>query len=141
MTNLLTRSNVFDDLFRDLTTGFYVKPLHGDSMPRSIRTDVSEDAEAYRVHAEIPGVSKEDIHIDINGSVVSIKAEIKQHDSQKEGDAVLRSERYYGAVSRSFELPQEVDVENAKAEYKDGILHLTLPKKTRQETQRRLTVN
>ncbi|MEK9711882.1 MAG: Hsp20/alpha crystallin family protein [Thalassolituus sp.] len=141
MTNMLTRSNVFDDLFRDLTTGFYVKPLHGDSMPRSIRTDVSEDAEAYRVHAEIPGVSKEDIHIDIDGAVISIKAEIKQHDSKKEGDAVLRTERYYGAVSRSFELPQEVDIEHAKAEYKDGILYLTLPKKTRQETQRRLTVN
>ena len=141
MTTLMNRANVFDDLFRDLTSGFYVKPLHGESLPRAIKADVSEDAEAYRVQAEIPGVSKEDIHIDIDGAIVSIKAEVKQHDSQKEGDAVLRSERYYGAVSRSFELPQEVDIEQANAEYKNGVLLLTLPKKVRQETQRRLTVN
>ena len=141
MTTLMNRANVFDDLFRDLTSGFYVKPLHGDSLPRAIKADVYEDSEAYRVQAEIPGVSKDDIHIDIDGAMISIKAEIKQHDSQKEGNALLRSERYYGAVSRSFELPQEVDIEHAKAEYKDGILHLSLPKKVRQETQRRLTVN
>jgi len=141
MTNLINRSSFFDDLFRDVAPGFYVKPLHGESLPRNLKVDVAEDSNGYRIHAEIPGVSKEDIHIDIDGAVVSIKAEVKQHDSQKDGEKLLRSERYYGSVSRRFELPQEVDIEQANAEYKDGILSLTLPKKVQQESQRRLTVN
>ena len=78
MSNLLARNSIFDDIFRDLTSGFYVKPLHGDNLPRSIRVDVSENEEVYQVQAELPGVSKENIDVKIDGAVVAIKADIKQ---------------------------------------------------------------
>ena len=63
MSNFLTRNSIFDDIFRDLTSGFYVKPLHGDSLPRSIRVDVTENDEVFQVQAELPGVSKENIDV------------------------------------------------------------------------------
>jgi HSP20 family protein len=62
--------------------------------------------------------------------VVSISAEVKEEKEQKEGARVIRSERYYGSVSRSFSLGQDVDEKTAKAKYTDGVLELTLPKKT-----------
>ncbi len=140
MSNLLSRNSIFDDIFRDLTSGFYVKPLHGDNLPRSIRVDVSENEEAYQVQAELPGVSKENIDVKIDGAVVAIKADIKQHDSQNEKDKVLRSERYYGSVARTFELPQEVETEHASARFDNGVLLLTLPKRQPRDTQKKLTV-
>ncbi len=91
--------------------------------------DVKENDGGYTVHAEIPGVPKEDIHVSLDGNVVSLRAEVRQHDQQTEGDKVLRSERYYGAVARSFQLPAEIDTQEAKAKYDHGVLTLTLPKK------------
>ena len=139
MANQLIRGNLFDDLFREITSpGFFVKPLHGDALPSAaqIKIDVSESDNAYTVLAEVPGVGKEDIHVSIDGSVVTLRAEIKQHDSQTEGEKVLRSERYYGAVSRSFQLPQDIDQAAAKAKYDNGVLQLTLPKKQASGSQR-----
>ncbi len=138
----LARSNVpslFDEFFRDFSPGFFVKPLHGDPLPSRIAVEVSENEQAYTVQAELPGVNKDDIHIDIDGNVVTMRAEIKQEDRKTEGDKVLRSERYYGAVSRSFQLPMEIDSGAAKAKYENGILHVTLPKKI-VSTAKRLTV-
>jgi HSP20 family protein len=74
-------------------------------------------------------VRKDDIQVSLDGSVVTLRAEVKQEDSQTEGDKVLRSERYYGAVSRSLQLPQDIEQAQAKAKYDNGILMLTLPKK------------
>lgn len=132
MNSLISRNSLFDDFFRDFAPGFFIKPLHGDSSlpsPAQIRVDVSENDLSYTVQAEVPGVSKDDIQVSLDGNVVTLRAEIKQQDSQTEGDKVLRSERYYGAVSRSFQLPQDIDQAQAKAKYDNGILMLTLPKK------------
>ncbi len=132
MANVPTRGNLFDDLFKEFAPGFFIKPLHGDPLPTAaqIRIDVKESDAAYTVLAEIPGVPKEDIHVAIDGSVVTLRAEIKQHDTQAaDGEKVLRTERYYGAVSRSFQLPQDIDQATAKARYENGVLQLTLPKK------------
>jgi HSP20 family protein len=90
---------------------------------------VKENGGAYTVSAEIPGVRKEDIHVTIEGGMVMVRAEVKQEDQQTEGDKVLRSERYYGSVSRGIQLPQDVDQGQAKARYDNGVLTLTLPKK------------
>ena len=140
MANQITRgtSNLLEELFRDVAPGFFVRPLHGDPLPTAsqIRLDVSESAAAYTVHAEIPGVAKEDIQVSIDGSVVTLAAEIKQHDSETKDNKVLRSERYYGSVSRSFQLPVEIDQANAKAKYDNGVLTLTLPKKQASGAQR-----
>lgn len=138
MNSLVTRGSLFDDFFKDFAPGFYVRPLHGDGLPTpsQIKIDVKEDDAAYTVHAEVPGVPKEDIHISIDGNVVSLRAEVRQHDEKKEGEKVLRSERYYGAVARSFQLPVDVDATQAKAKYDNGVLTLTLPKKQGNKTQR-----
>jgi len=83
----------------------------------------------YKVHAEIPGVKKEDIHVSIEGNQVSIGAEVKNEKEVKEGEKLLRSERYYGSVSRAFSLALDVEEGAAQAKYTDGVLELTLPKK------------
>ncbi|POR07702.1 Hsp20/alpha crystallin family protein [Diaphorobacter sp. LR2014-1] len=138
MNSLVTRGSLFDDFFKDFAPGFYVRPLHGDGLPTpsQIKIDVKEDDAAYTVHAEVPGVPKEDINVSIDGNVVSLRAEVRQHDEKKEGEKVLRSERYFGAVARSFQLPVDVDATQAKAKYDNGVLTLTLPKKQGNKTQR-----
>lgn len=138
MNSLIRRSSLFDDFFKDFAPGFYVRPLHGDALPEpsQIKIDVKEDDAAYTVHAEVPGVPKEDIDVSIDGNVVSLRAEVRQFDQQKDEEKLLRSERYYGSVARSFQLPLEVDATQAKARYDNGILTLTLPKKQGNKTQR-----
>lgn len=138
MANQLIRSRLFDDFFNDVAPGFFVKPLHGDPLPSpaQIRIDVKESDDAYTVQAEVPGVAKDDINVSIDGSVVTLRAEVKQHDSQTSGEKLLRSERYYGAVARSFQLPVDIDQANARAKYDSGVLTLTLPKKQAGGTQR-----
>ena len=129
MNGLITRGSLFDDFFKDVAPGFYVKPLHGDPLSAQIRVDVKETPTAYTVDAELPGVAKEDIQVTIEDDVVTLRAEVKQIDEQRDGQRVLRSERYYGAVSRAFQLPQRVDKDASKARFENGVLHLTLPKK------------
>ena len=131
MTSLMTRGSLFDELFKDVAPGFFIKPLHGEPLPAAsqIRIDVTENDKEFAVHAEIPGVNKEDIQVSVEGSVVTLQAEIKQQDKQTEGEKVLRTERYYGAVARSFQLPADIDETAAKAKYENGVLLLTLPKK------------
>jgi len=119
--------NAFDDLFR----GFFMRPVRFEGQQDiQIKLDVSEDDKAYSVHAEIPGVKKEDIHVNIDGSQVSISAEVKNEKEIKEGEKLLRSERYFGKVSRTFILDQDVDEETAQAKYSDGVLELRLPKRS-----------
>lgn len=131
MNTLISRGSLFDDFFRDVAPGFYVNPLHGDPLPSpgQIRMDVKENGDAYTVSAEIPGVRKEDIHVTIEGGMVMVRAEVKQEDSQTQDDRLLRSERYFGSVSRGIQLPQDVDQGQAQARYDNGVLTLTLPKK------------
>jgi len=94
-----------------------------------ITIDVSESDGAYMVKAEIPGVKKEDIGVSIDGNQVSITAEAKREHEEKKGEKVLRSERYYGSMYRSFTLPTDVDQTKADAKYNNGVLELSLPKK------------
>src|SRR5690606_13533474 len=102
--------------------------------------DVKEDEKAYTVRADIPGVKKEDIQVDVDGNAITLRAETKQEKEEKKGEKVLYSERRYGMMSRSFTLPTEVETDGAKAEYKDGVLNLTLPRKA-DGSGRRITVS
>lgn len=105
---------------------------------RSPWTSRKNDKE-YNVRAELPGVKKEDVNITIDGNHVAISAEVKKEKEEKKDEKVLRSERYYGRVYRSFTLDQDVDEAKSEAKYKDGVLELKLPKKTG-ATARRVTV-
>jgi HSP20 family protein len=125
----------FDELFR----GFF-KPmrLEGTVQP-TMKVDVAESKGGYVVHAEIPGVKKEDIQVDIDGSQVSISAEVRRESEKKEGDRVLRSERYFGTVYRSFTLPVELDEKASTARYENGVLTLELARRA-QSASRKLQV-
>ncbi len=136
--NELTRYDPFDDFFR----GFFVRPIEmgrGIEAP-DMKVDVKEQDKAFVIHAEMPGIKKEDIHVTIDGPVVSISAERKEEKEEKEGGRVLRSERYFGKVSRSFNLGQDIDDGAATAKFTDGVLELTLPKKA-QAQAKRLTID
>lgn len=134
----ITRWDPFDDI-DDLFKGFFLRPMRfeapGEQAMR-IKMDVKEDDKSYTVHAEIPGVKKEDISISIDGNQVSIAAEVRKEKEEKQGEKVLRSERYYGRVSRAFTLGQDVDQERAQAKCDNGVLELTLPKKAASATRR-----
>lgn len=124
----ITRLDPRDDLFR----GFFVRPVDFNgtpAQPSTIKMDVKEQGNDYLVVAELPGAKKQDIHVIVDGNQVSISAEIKQEKDVREGDRILRSERYFGKVARSFQLGQEIDDSNAVAKFNDGILELTLPKR------------
>jgi len=116
--------DLFQGLFRPLRGAGAVEP-----QPGGIRIDVTEDDAAYTVKAELPGVEKNDIDVKIEGNLVSIAAQIERDTELKEGERVLRRERYSGSVSRSFTLAVDIDEAAASAQYKDGVLTLTLPKK------------
>ena len=128
----VTRFTPFDDSFDELLRGFFVRPMAfegAQQTAQAIRIDVAEDDKAYTVHAEIPGVKKEDIHVTIDADQVAISAETRKEREVKEGERVLRSERHYGKVYRAFTLGQAVDDEKAVAKYADGVVEVTLPKK------------
>ncbi len=133
------RVNTLDNAFDELMRGFFVRPVNFDAdngVPAQFRVDVSENDSGYVVRAEIPGVKKEDINISIDGTQVEISAEVKNEKEVKEGEKVLRSERYYGKVYRGFTLSNEVDQNATQAKYADGILELTLPKKASAASKR-----
>ena len=115
----------FDELFR----GVFRPVRNGTPAPASIKMDVTERDGGYVVHAEIPGAKKEDVHVTIEGNQVTITAEVKRESERKEGDTVLRSERYYGSAFRSFTLPVELDEGVSTAKFDNGVLELTLAKK------------
>ena len=128
-----------DDMFK----GFWMRPMRLDmEAPQQLqmKLDVKSSDGAYTVAAELPGVKKEDIKVDIDGNRVTISAEVKKESEEKKGEEVIRSERYYGALSRTFTLDTDVDEGKAEAKYADGVLKLTLPKKIA-ATRKRLSVN
>jgi HSP20 family protein len=128
----VSRYDPFGDVFDDFLRGFFVRPMAYEGQPAApgrIKIDVTEKNGAYLVHAEIPGVKREDIQVSIEGDQVSISAEARAEKEVKEDERVLHRERYYGKVARAFRLGTDIDQSAANAKYADGVLELTLPKK------------
>lgn len=144
MANNLMRFNPFGDLSRfeplknieEIFKDFRLAPSWGsiEAEPR-IKMDVTETDKAYSVKANIPGVSKEDIKVTVEGNQVSITVEVKKETEEKKEGNVIRSERYLGRQFRSFTLGQDIDDANAEAKYQNGVLELTLPKKASAKTK------
>ena len=137
----VTRYDPFGDLFDDLMKGFLVRPIaaEGAAAAPRMKLEVSEQAEAFKVLAEVPGVKKDEIQVTIDGDQVTISAEVRKEKDVKEGERVVHSERYYGKVARTFRLGHELDETKAQAKYADGVLELVLPKKTT-AAARKLTI-
>lgn len=130
----------------DLLQGFLVRPSQTTpaTATRSFKLDVREQGNTYQVAAELPGLKKDDIKIEIDGAQVSISAQYPEDTAGKEDPAaparVVYRERSAGPVARIFELPVEIDQTAASAKYEDGILKLSLPKKVA-ETRKLLAVH
>lgn len=97
------------------------------SVVSAFRTDVSDTGDAFKLEAELPGFSKDDIKIDIENDCLTISAERKFDDEDKKKNFVKR-ERFYGSYRRSFDVTG-IDTDAIEASYNDGVLTLTMPKK------------
>lgn len=131
MSNLRLLDPAFGDNFETALRRFFSPTaFEGEAPQLKMRIDVTENDQAYKVKADIPGVKKEDINVRIDGNVVQIDAKTQsEKETRGEGDKVLRSERYYGTISRTFSLAQDIDESKVQAKYADGVLNLDLPKK------------
>ena len=89
--------------------------------------DISETAAEYQITAEIPDVKKEDVKVTLEDGVLTIQGE-REYDKEEKGKKVHRIERSYGRFARTFSLPDAVEADHVKAEFKDGVLSLHLPK-------------
>ena len=115
-----------EDFFRDLSLAPALRAL--EQAPR-MKVDVEENDQAYILRADVPGANREDITVSIDGNMVSIRANVEQERTDQSGN-MLRSERIYGEEYRTFTLPQEVDESKAEVKIENGVLILTLPKKS-----------
>lgn len=126
-----------EDFFRDFRIKHALRDFDTQAM---IRVDVGETDKDYTVKAELPGMKKEDIKVDVDGKQVSISAETKRESEQKDGATIVRNERFVGQCYRSFTLEHEIDDAMAEAKYEDGVLTLTLPKRVGKEGAKKLVI-
>ena len=134
----IARVDPFGSDFGDLLNGLFVRPVRfgPEGADVTMKIDVRQDDRAYTVSADMPGVKKDDIHVHVDGNQVSIEAEVRKESEEKKDERVLRSERYYGRLARSFTLEHDIDEAAVKAVCADGVLTLTLPKKAKAAAKR-----
>lgn len=125
-------SPLFSGLDRDLTSSLGESGL-GQWSPA---VEVLEKGDKLLVRAEIPGVSKDDVSIDLTDDLLTIQGERRQ-ESEDRGEGYYRSERSYGRFVRSIPLPEGVDTDKADARFRDGVLEITLPAPKRERKQGR----
>ena len=94
----------------------------------SPRVDVVEEKDAYKLHAELPGLEKKDINVAVDNGVLTISGERAFESKDEKDDSYRHYERSYGTFTRSFKLPEHVDVNKIKASHKNGVLELSIPK-------------
>lgn len=118
---LMNLRDEVDKMFRELYEG---NETDGRWLPS---VDIVEDKDRFVITAEIPGVKKEDVKINLHDSTLTIEGE-KKESSEKKDDNYYRSERFYGKFSRSFTLSSEIEADKIKADFENGILTISLPK-------------
>ena len=123
--------SLMDSLFTDWLSARPTTPLVS-----SARIEVTESSGGYEVRAELPGATKDDIAVEIEGTRVSISARTNSQSEKKEGDKVLYTERTTESYARAFELPQAVDANATVARFENGLLTLSLPKKDAPQSRR-----
>lgn len=112
--------DLFDDIFGD--------PFFRKSESKMMKTDIREDKDNYVIDIDLPGFDKKNIKIDITDGYLTISAKVDNEDKETKHGKYIRKERYFGECSRSFYLGDEVKAEDVKANFKNGILTLEIPK-------------
>ncbi|NDY91335.1 Hsp20/alpha crystallin family protein [Ideonella livida] len=135
---LSPRTRLFDDFFKDFPAGVFVRPVAGEASPAAaqIRIDVTDQGASFLVQADLPGVRKEDVQVHVEGAVVTLGADVPAQETQADSGRLLHAERPRGSLSRSFQLPAEVDQASTKARLDNGVLTLLLPKASAVRTTR-----
>ncbi len=124
--------NVSKQLTRILGSSFPARTGSGSSEVLTMAdwaptVDITETDTAYMIKGEIPGVDKEDVNVTIEDGIITMRGERKQEKEEKD-KKFHRIERSYGSFLRSFRVPDDVDETAVKAEFKDGMINVTLPK-------------
>jgi len=124
-----------DDFMRRFFDGSFGSMMN----TRGMNTDVRETESSFIVEAELPGVKREDISVDVDRDVLTISVTQQQEDNREEGNYVHR-ERRYGSIRRSFDLTG-INAQNISAKFENGVLTLELPKSDQQPSARRIEIN
>lgn len=123
-------NRLFDRTFRDFGFSFFDRDRpfeHTGGIFKPV-TDLSANEKEYTITVEVPGAEKDDIKIEVANNVMTISGEKKQKKEEKQQD-FYRQERYYGSFQRVFPLPQDADQENIRADFNQGVLTVTMPRK------------
>ena len=140
----ISKDDDFNSLFNIFDEPFFHNTLLPLSATKSFKVDVKDLGSAYELTAELPGIKKENISLNYDKDYLTIKTTVdkeeKSDDTAKETAKYLRRERYYGEMQRSFYIG-DIDSDNIKASYKDGVLTVTLPKTTKKETATTINVD
>lgn len=135
--------DMFDDFDRSFFRGFgnADRALYGKHAQNMMKTDVRETNEGYEVDVDLPGFSKDEIHLELNRGYLTISTEksLEKRDEEKNGK-LLRQERYSGVMQRSFFVGDAIREEDVKASYENGVLHLMIPKKDAAKVPERKTI-
>lgn len=138
--SIIPRSQVFDfdSLFSDWFHGFGRPQLKSESTENQVgmRVDVHENDDSFEIHADLPGVKKDDIHIELMNDILTISASKITESSKKEKGKVVWRERSSGSISRSFSVNPGTTEKDVSATFKDGVLQLTVPKVKALEKER-----
>lgn len=138
--NLLPRQSLFDmdQLFDNWFSSGLPATENGFFAPR---VEVKEKKNRYLITAELPGVKKEDIHVTLENGILTIEAESNQEDKEEKDGKVIRQERRYGKLMRSFSVGNNVKQEDIKAKLDDGLLKLEVPKGKEADQPRRIEIS
>ncbi|MBC8530423.1 Hsp20/alpha crystallin family protein [Gehongia tenuis] len=139
MSNLIPRNNnrgmESGDLFRDFFGPRFMEGFFDGTGMQGIRADILDQKDAYEVRAEIPGVKKEDIQVNLEDGVLTISAHHDEETTDEREGRYIRRERRCGTMERRFRV-DDVDESGAKAAYENGVLTIHLPKRIPQEPEK-----
>ena len=137
--SIFRSNNLWDDFFDNFATPMFTSVAN--TIPSVMKTDVKEVEGGYELHIDLPGFKKEDVQAELKDGYLTIKAETKSENDEKDQNGkYIRRERRYGSYKRSFDLTG-IDTGGIKAEYKNGILTIDLPKQKQEAPkQRRLEI-
>lgn len=128
---------MFDDVFNDFFGG---SPVTSNMLNKGAAVNIRENNTAYYLEFAAPGFEKDEFKIDLENQVLTVSAE-KKSDKTEESKQYTRREYVYSAFKRSFTLPESVKEDAIKAEYRNGILHVSIPKKEEeQKSKREITI-